>query len=245
MAIIASYPLRDSFAGVYQLQAMNTFPIGDASPDGIGNSLKIVNGWMVSTITDTDPLTATGQRAEIQAAPDPNAERWYSWKMMIPLDWIDSADMTLMQIHDSPDNGDPARSPNFVLSTWGGLLKYTIPAAELPAENNNGSTFSAGPLVKGHVYECCLHVNWQPNGFGFRELFIDKVPIFRQYNIGTHYVDVVGPYFKLGVYNHGHVAGFGIRTAYYRDVVIRSGNDGYQSVLGGLPTAEEIMTFSL
>ena len=236
MAILYSYPLSTSFAGVYQLQAMNQFPAGDVQPNGIAGSLEIINGVMVSTIRDTDPETASGIRAEIQAPPEANAERWYYWEMMVPTSFDDAQEFTLMQIHDTPDGGDPNRAPNFVLTVQLGQLRVVLPSAVLPAENNTGKTIYGVDLIKGKWYKCCLHVDWQPNATGFRELFIDGVPVIRQMNTPTHYVDVVGPYFKLGVYNHRHVASFGVRTAYYKNVVIRSGNDGYNIAMGQLPT---------
>ena len=225
------HTLSSDFSGVSSIEAMGGAVSGAASPAGVPGALYIQNGVMVSTIQDTDPLTFFGQRAEITGPTEPNAERWYCWEMLFPSDWIDTVEMTVQQIHDTPDGGDPARAPNFVLSAYGGSLFVTVPTATLPAESNAGTKHFACEMVKGAWVKYCLHINWQTGANGFRELFIDGVPVFRQFNVPTHYIDVVGPYFKLGLYNHGHVAGFGTRTARYRNVGIWTGNDGYSTVM--------------
>lgn len=241
MAQESLYLLSESFAGVYQMQAAGVIDTGDNYPAGIGSSLSIVDGVMRATVSDTDDQTALGQRAEIRAPSDARAERWYTWEFMIPTEWDDDAPMSVMQIHDSPDGGDAARFPNFLLTIESGQIVALVPTAALPTEGAAGTRIARRPLVKGRWYSGFLHVSWQIGATGFRELFLDGVPMFRHFNVATHYDDVAGPYLKLGVYDFYHAGGFGTKTAYFRNAAVWSGNDGYQTVMGQLPRPESAM----
>lgn len=241
--LIYDAPLVASFSDVATLEALGTMSTGLASPFGIGDALTIVNGSMRSYIRDTDPLTFFGQRSEITLPVEPNAERWYTWEMFVPADFEDAVEINLQQIHDTPDGGDPAKAPNFVLVTKSGALYVVVPSAQLPTESAGSKSFFVGRLVKNKWVRYCLHINYQTNMSGMREFFIDSIPVFRQFTVPTHYVDAVGPYFKLGLYNHQHVAGFGSRTAYYRRLKSYSGAESYLNVLGSNPVTEPQMVF--
>jgi len=53
--------------------------------------------------------------------------------------------------------------------------------------------------------------------------------------VPTEYDNVQGPYLKLGPYDYAHWGDFGEKTAFYADAKVWSGNDGYQTVMGGVP----------
>lgn len=236
MPLIVNYPLSTSFAGVNSLQAMGGVVTGNSSPSGVGDSIRILNGAMESTVRDTDPETFAGQRAEITAPADPVGERWYSFEFFIPREFDTRGSLfSVMQIHDTPDIADGGKFPNFLLTVEDGNVGVYVPNSNLPAEAANARRVGTAPLVKGRWMTGCLHVNWQANNTGFREFFLDRVTLFREYNVGTHYVDSIGPYFKLGLYDAFHRGSFGSRTAMFRNAKIHSGNDGYQNVLGGSP----------
>lgn len=236
MALIVDYPLSSTFAGVNSLQAMGIGVVGNAAPTGIPGSLIISGGAMVATLRDTDPETYTGQRAEITAPADPLGEHWYCFDFYIPQDFQTAGSLlSVMQMHDTPDGGDGGKFPNFLLTVEDERIGVYVPNTNLPAEGATSRRVGTAPLVKGEWLSGCLHVNWQPNNTGFREFFLNRVPLFREFNVGTHYVDAVGPYFKLGLYDAFHRGSFGSRTAMFRNVKIYSGNDGYQTVMGGTP----------
>lgn len=237
MPAIVDYPMSSGFGGVYQVQAAGIVDTGAAYSNGVGDSLSIVGGVMRATVRDTDPETALGQRAEIRAPSDGIGEFWYAWEFMIPDSWDDTKSMSIMQIHDSPDGGDAARFPNFLLTIESGAINALVPSATLPTEGASGVRVARRQLTKNHWYSGCLHVSWQAGATGFRELFIDREATFREFNVPTHYVDVTGPYLKLGVYDFYHAGGFGTKSAYFRNLAVWAGRDGYASVMGGVPTA--------
>ncbi|GEM_PF-3109873 len=234
MALEAEYPFSLTFSGMHQLQADGIIDTGNNLPDGIGDRLSIENGVLKAAVSSADDLTALGRRSEILHSPDSRAEYWYTWDSMIPDTWNDAYSMSIMQIHDTPDGGDAARHPGFLLLVENGQFVARMPASALPSEGTGGTRFPLISLVKNRWHSFCLHASWQIDDAGFREFFVDRVPYFRQWNLATHYDDVTGPYLKLGVYDFFSALS-GSQTAYHRNVKIWSGNDGYESVMNGLP----------
>lgn len=235
--IAESFPLSSTFAGVPNLQAMNTQVTGNSSPSGIGDSVSIVNGTFRALVRDTDPLTFLGQRAEILATPEYSyGEKWYCYEVMIPNGWDDTRPYAIQQLHDSDNVA--GRAPNWQLWAWKGQFWGFYPTS-FPAGNGNATVVNLGvPIVKGQWYKMCLHYDYETVATGLREFFIDGVRVLSDYNIITDYDNSVSggyPYFKLGIYNHQHLTGFGTIYNYYRNVVIWSGNDGYTTVLGANP----------
>lgn len=237
MALIVDYPLTSTFAGVNSLQADGTIDTGNNLPNGIGNSLYISDSVMVSHITENDTPTALGIRSEITAPADTNAERWYTWDFMIPDDFAPTnVPIMLMQIHDTPDGGDPARAVPFSFwYTQDGNFTCYVPSLALPAEGVNSTIVATVPAVKGVWHSACFRALWSITATGFREFYFNDVALFRQFNLATTYNDVVGNYFKCGCYDGTGGANFGEATAYYRNVKIYSNNDGYETVLGTTP----------
>jgi len=235
MALIVDYPLISSLSGVNTVQAMGSVVSGDSIPSGIAGALYFENGCLVATVRDSDPETALGLRSEITAPADPVGERWYCFDFMIPESWDVTKPMSIMQIHDTPDGGDGGKWPNFAVTVENGQIVCSVPNGALPTEVGTGFKNGGIRLQNGKWYSGCLHVNWQTTAIGFREFFIDRVPLFRQFNVATHYVDAVGPYLKIGVYDFYHLGGFGTQSARFRNVKVWSGNDGYQTVMGGPP----------
>ena len=246
MPQVISYSF-DSFAEVYQLQANGINDSGDNLPSGIPTCIDVVadplgqrGNVMRATTRDADAATSLGQRSEIRYESQGLGEYWFRWKFMLPESWADDRLFSIMQIHDSPDGGDNPRFPNFLIMAGVSEIVVMVPNATLPTESATGKVVGSVALVRWKWYDCCLHVNWQTGATGFRVLFIDQVPVIRQFGIPTHYADVTGPYFKLGVYDYNHAPGWGERTAYFDDVEIWSGNDGYQAVMG-LPEPAKTM----
>lgn len=65
----------------------------------------------------------------------------------------------------------------------------------------------------------------------------EHAPIFREYGVPTEYDNVLGPYLKIGLYDGYHWGDFGTKTAYFSDVKIWTGNDGYGTIMGGVPVS--------
>ncbi len=238
--IVTEYLLSESFSGVNQLQANGTVVSGNSSPSGVVGRLEIINGVMCATVNSGDMQTSLGHRSEIRAQNDVIGEFWYTWDMLIPTSWESDIAMSVMQIHDSPDGGDNPRFPNFLLTVEDDSLVVLVPSATLPTEGVNGTRVAVESLQKGQWLNFCLHVSWQTSTTGFRELFINKTPVYKQFGIATHYTDINGPYLKLGVYDYYHVGSFLEKTAYFRNVRVWTGNDGYQQVMGGVPESKRL-----
>lgn len=242
MTIIANHPLSTIFAAPdiryevkFQTMGQNWF--NNDYPSGIAGHIELVNGAARCVVNETDPMTYSGWRSELVFTYDPNTptgERWYTWKFMVPSDWNYDIGMAVMQIHLPHD--PPAIAVSFVLLLENGQLVARVPTDFL-TPTSSSYRMARHPFKFGHWYSMCFHVNWQPNSTGFREMFVDGAPMFRQYGIPTLYNFPNGPYLKLGVYDFSHTPGWGTKTVYIRDVNIWSGNDGYQTVMGAVPLA--------
>lgn len=234
MALELSWPMTSSFAGVPSLQANGSSGLtGDASPSGVSGRLEIVRdptgvrgNVMMSRIFETDTVTASYIRSEIANEPSEFSEYWYSWKMMFGDDWgTFSEPFSIMQAHDTPDDGDPVNAPTFILAILSGHIRGIIPGHTLPSDGSTLARVGSTAVQAGVWYDCCVHANWKKSGVaGFREFFIDGVPIWRQHNVVTEYDNVEGPFLKLGVYDGlSASAGWAQRTAYYSDIRVWAG----------------------
>jgi hypothetical protein len=236
MSLVASYPFTD-FSLIQGVAGNGKNVAGASYPQGIPNVLTIQEGMLRAYVTDSHAKTDSGHRAEIYLTPDTLGENWYSWEFMLPpAYWADytGGALTCGQMHESPDSGDAPRQPNFMLQIMSGMLYVVWPRATLPAESTSYDRFPVTNLEWGRWYSVCLRVNWQITTAGFREVLIDRVPVYRQWGVPTAYDDVVQPYFKLGIYNtSGGLSGD--KVAYFRNLTRWTGNDGYQAVLGGAP----------
>lgn len=239
MTIIYSNNLDAGFADVAGLQAAGVAVSGSAQPGGIGDSLSIVGGVMVSTLTETDAPTLGGKRSEIvpTSADALGDERWYTWDVLAQgAAWADDAcngdrGFTLMQIHDK--DGGPVRAPCFGMLYDGRHLYAAIPQAEPPAESPASKVVGAVAAAPGAWYSCALYVKWDNAGLGELSVFVNRVALVKRLRIGTAY-NADAPYLKLGVYNGQSLTGYGERSALYRNVRVRS-FDSFVSALGGVP----------
>lgn len=239
MPIKSNFPFSTTFANAstIYLQANGIERTNAQNPSGLGDSLIILDGVLASTMNVTDVITYGSQRADISWQSDTRAEHWYTWNIMIPSSWGQyEKRIVVAQIHDRPDGGDGSQYPNFLLMVDNKEFTISVPSAIHPTPINAGVSNGGYPLSFDRWYECCLHANWQTSG-GFREFFIDRNPIFREYSLPTEYDNVQGPYLKIGLYNNYGWTDFGTKTAYFSNVKVWTGNDGYQTVMGGVPIA--------
>lgn len=214
---------------------------GSVNINGIPNVLTLENGVMRAYHADWHASTS-GTRTEIYFLADSfGTEMWYVWEFMLPATYWSGFDgkTTIAQMHDSPDLSDPAsRQPNFALQFNRGNLQTVWPTSSpdtLPNDVFSSLNLPAIKLEYDRYYQVCFRVRWSQTTTGFREVYIDKVPKYRMWNIPTAYTDTAAPYFKCGLYitNDGNLAGD--KVIYIRNLKIYSGNDGYQTVMGGVP----------
>lgn len=227
-----------NFASVPGVSGNGVSGAGSVYPTGIPNVLTLENGAMRAYHTDAHASTS-GPRTEIYFLSDSyGVEVWYTWEFMLPSLYWSGFDgkVTIGQLHDKPDVGDPpSRQPTFMLQFNRGNLQVVLPASGLPADTFTSLNLSRVKLEYGRYYLVCARFLWSTTTTGFREIYVDKYPIYREWNIPTNYTDVEGPYLKLGLYitNDGVLAGD--KVIYIRNLKLYSGNDGYQTVMGGVP----------
>jgi hypothetical protein len=152
MPLEFTWPMTTSFAGVPSLQANGSSGLtGDASPSGVAGRLEIVpdptgvrGNVMMSRLFETDAITASYLRSEIANDSSEFSEYWYSWKMMLGDDWGNfSEPFSLMQMHDTPDDGDPVSAPTFILAILSGHIRGIIPDQDLPTEGQPCGAWAA------------------------------------------------------------------------------------------------------
>src|SRR5687768_6094763 len=191
---------------------------------------------MRAFLTESHAVTTIGKRTEMYLTSDTIGENWYAWEFMLPSQyWSGFAGaMTVGQWHDYADGGDSARQPNAMLQVMNGVLYIVWPRATLPTESTLYDRIAILNIQWGQWHSICFRANWQTTTAGFREVFVDKVPVYRKWNIATAYDDVIQPYFKLGIYNTSGGSS-GDKLAYFRNLTRWTGNDGYQAVMGSVP----------
>lgn len=243
MPLEFAWPMTSSFAGVPSLQANGSAGLsGDASPAGVSGRLDIVpdptgvrGNVMRSRLYENDAKSGNGHRSEIANTASGFSEYWYSWKMMLGDDWTDlNEPFSLMQLHDTPDDGDAIKTPNLLVAVLSGHFRAIVPDP-LPTENQIFNRKGSLGIQTLRWYDCCVHVNWKTSGVaGFREVLFDRVPIYREHNVVTSYDDVEGPFLKLGVYDGlNAAAGYAQRTAYYSDIRVWAGAANHVDGMGG------------
>lgn len=211
---------------------------GASNPAGISGVLTIENGMMRAFYTDTQADTI-GPRTEIYLTPDTfGVESWVTWEFMLPSTYWTTFTgvITMGQMHDTADGGDPTRQPNIMLQFVNKTLQIALPSATLPTESTGFRRVPGINVEFDRWYSVCMRFLWSSTSTGFRELFLDRVPMLREWNLATAYSDTIAPYLKLGLYitNGGNPCGD--KVLYVRNLKRWSGNDGYQTVMGGLPT---------
>lgn len=244
MAKIFSFSCENNFSNpsTIGVQANGVDSTNATHPFGVPGALYVTSDRVMrSFLSLSQPETALSHRSEIALVPNNREEVWYTWEMMIPSSYVYTGYITCMQIHDSPDGGDPVSYPNFILGLTGGNLITRLPAAVLPTESISFVEMSRVPFIRNKWYKFCLHVNWQINNTGAREFFIDRVPMFRQFSTPSAYDTVLGPYFKMGCYAQ-EGGTYPDLELYYKNLNIWTGGNDYTTVMGGmpLPTANQV-----
>ena len=234
--MIASYPFTD-FSLAQGVSGNGQVLAGATNQWGIPSVLTVEDGMMRAFLSDDHAITTVGHRTEMYLTPDSaTGENWYAWEFMLPSSHWEgfTGAMTVGQMHDSPDGGDGARQPNFILQMYAGSICVVGPRGSLPTEGISFDRIPVAPLDLDRWYSICVRINWQTTSAGFREVLIDRVPVFRQWGVATAYADALGPYFKLGIYNTSG-GDAGEKLAYFRNLTRWTGNDGYQTIIGGPP----------
>lgn len=235
MPLLANFPLTASFLGVSNLEARGLNVSGNSYTLGISDAIQISNGAALITVKETDVETYGERRSEMSFKHqlDPTGERWYTWEFMVPSSWGSTEKgFCVMQIHEI--FGDPV-AVQFTLHLENSQLVSRVPV-DVSAPGTDSYRVGNHPFEFDVWYSMCLHANWQFNGSGFWEMFVNREPMFKRLNFSNCYDRAQGGYLKLGIYNFNAWSDWDQKQAYYRNVNVWSGNDGYTAVIGGTPT---------
>jgi hypothetical protein len=201
MTQLLNLPLDVDFAGTY-LQANGIDGRGDNMVSGISDRLEIINRVARTTLYGADRQTNYGYRTEIVFGTFPNSgECWSSVDFMIDPLWTTNNVATIGSWYPTPDAGEEllVKHVNIGLRLVDrDTLFVNVPAAVLPAISNIGKTVAVTKLQQGRWYNITIRINLQTTAIGWREVYLDRVKIFGEYNVPTAYEDENGPYFKMG-----------------------------------------------
>lgn len=209
-----------------------------------------------ATIYPSDQITRLGIRSEISHGRESvhanggGEERWYRVEVYFPSSSIGPDWCTLMQIHDTPDDGEnPVKFMNFIIRTKDGFAHVLIPA-DMP---NEISAFRSPPgrqvkLICDRWVTLALHTNFSNSNNGFMEFWYDGVLMTREWSRPYGYNDVVGPFWKVGIYdldgNHGANPPAKIYQVWYRNAKVYGPGHTAEEVLGVAPRNPEQLLVS-
>lgn len=235
LSVLSNARLSDTFFGVNQLQCMGAAYNATTYPNGVPDSLEIVDGWMKATIRQTDPPTFTGIRAEIipldsQALGD---EVVYSWEMMVKSDeWTEETGQIIIgQLH--PKDTFIA-AVGFAVKVMQGMIYFDIPKEEPPTESLVYNVIPCCDLKKDVVMKMTVRMKCINDKTGYLEFFIDGKQYVKVSNRGTSY-NADAPYFKVGIYDGPHAANFGTKSVRIRNIKVWSGVGSWEETLGQIP----------
>lgn len=112
--------------------------------------------------------------------------------------------MTLTQIQSTPDPGEPGHSPPFAIEMVGERMRIITRDDPNRVASRETTTYRAHytdgrPIERGRWYRMLIRVKFGPGGDGFLQVFRDGQQLV-DYRGPLGFDDIVGPYWKEGVY---------------------------------------------
>lgn len=158
-----------------------------------------------------DPRVAGSKRAELRLkAVDLGQERWYAFSLFVPDEWQTTPELvTVAQWHAVDDRifGEGGRAPPLrlilngetwaIASHWDDRLLSGVPFRK--AAPRDGASLWTGPLKRGVWTDWVFRVRWSYGDEGLIEVWKDGMPIVQRDGPNT-YNDLLGPFFKVGIY---------------------------------------------
>lgn len=146
-------------------------------------------------------------RAELQCTtkePVSGSDVWVSYATKISVSpEILSTSMVLGQFHQTEDAGDFSGYPPFELNLHAdGLYVYTASVAAAAQPTSYSRTQRAGPIpfAQDMWHNIVLRVRFGWSGNAAADVWIDGESVYSGAGINIGMNDVVGPYFKFGIY---------------------------------------------
>jgi hypothetical protein len=182
----------------------------------IGDAV-IRNNKQRAELTDWD-----GRMIEVRS------ERWYGLSIFLPESYVsDPCEEQLFQWHGvntvDLDGVNMSNSP-IAMYTKNGRWEFGIRFAD---------KFDLGVYDKNRWTDWVLHIKFSPSSDGLVEIWKNGQKILTTTGKNT-YNDVVGNYFKIGIYKYGWADGYFSntvsRTLYYDEIRIGDENSSYSEV---------------
>ncbi len=237
MTKLVDLPLSSTFAGCVYLSADGEFTTGARHPNGITDRIQIEDSCAKLCLNINDAETNAGLRTELQFGTFAAGTGEYWTTFEFKYDWDYLGGIVIGSWFASADGGDGIKYVPIGFRIRNKCLVIQVPD-NLPTEGLGNKVIAAVPIEQNRWYKVTCHANLQSTAIGFREILLDGTPIVREFGVVTNYVDVVGPYFKLGPYDGFGELGFTEElTMWLRNITMWSGNDGYQTVMGSVPKA--------
>ncbi|TCS12471.1 polysaccharide lyase-like protein [Caulobacter sp. BK020] len=132
--------------------------------------------------------------------------------------------MTLSQIQSTPDPGEPGHSPPFAIEMVGERMRIITRDDPNRVASRETTTYRAHytdsrPIERGRWYRMLIRVKFGPGGDGYLQVFRDGQQLV-DYRGPLGFDDIVGPYWKEGVYREAAKEPFAAR---FRNLSITPG----------------------
>ena len=196
------------------------------------------------TLNDTDAIVASGTRAEIVFRPESKVkvERWYRFDLFIPERYEnDPLEEIIAQWHEMPDfsRGENWRSPPISLmqkdDKWFLFLRWSADTVNTNA-TASAKRIELGNMEKEKWIQWIFHLKFSWEQDGLVEIWKNQEKILT-YNGPNNYNDLVGNYFKLGIYKPQWTRRQWIQTAsvhqkvlYYSNIRIGKENANFKTM---------------
>lgn len=156
---------------------------------------------------------------------------WYWFETYVPIDWVNGGErVTIWQMHDTADGGDPARHPPFECIISGNQIAMESAACTADADDTSIERYGiwVAPLVKGRWQSWVVKADWQYTVAGALTIWLDQRKVFVESGKRTCYNDLVGIFPKFGVYVPNSLdSAIPSRTVYHRGMV--TGDNAYST----------------
>lgn len=204
----------------------------------------------VSIYGSDGDITFGGNRAEILGPFEPTGIRYYSAEVWIPSgggeNW--AGKISCMQIHDFPDASEGAggsgvvKFPPFECVINGGTQAEIYVPKNTPDETTSlYRMIGAEPFPVNRWVKYGFWCNWQTDSSAWVEAYIDGRVIASEWYRPFRYIDAVGPYLQVGLYDLFHFGFSGTRMAYLRNVRIGDSGESVASMFGTQTVPKKII----
>lgn len=238
MARTLNIPFQTStdFASCRWLAANGIFQAGSTLPNGITDRIWVEDGvckMVLDTVND-EPDSSGWMRTEVDFGEFPTAkgEFWSVFEFQYDWTFNDYVVIGSWSVMINGASGTTYVPIGFRIRNHCLVIQS---ARDLNVIGFSNQDLAAAPIQPGRWHRVVAHANLQSDSTGFREVFLDDVAIVKQYGLQTTYPDASAHYFKGGIYDGDHDQRFPYASLSLRNVSMWSGNDGYQTVMGGVP----------